>query len=72
MRQILEITIVGKKSKTGDCDAEPPETVPDAQDRLFSEPLSSLCYWVTILLPAIAGGYLIPGNSLILVSTPGR
>lgn len=58
MRQILETTIVGK-SETEDCNAEPLEAEPDAQELPFSEPVSSLCYWVTILLLAITGAYLI-------------
>ena len=58
MRQILEITIVGKKSETDDSNDEAVGADPDARDLLVWEPVSSLCYWVTILL-LIAGAYLI-------------
>jgi hypothetical protein len=59
MQQHLEATIIGKKTESVDSNVEQLEEEADAQDLLFSERLSSLCYWVTILLLAIAGGYLI-------------
>jgi hypothetical protein len=59
MPQNLETTIVGKKSETDDSNDEAVGADPDARDLLVWEPVSSLCYWVTILLLAIAGSYLI-------------
>ena len=59
MQQHLEATVAGNKTATGDSNIEQLESETDAQEFLFSEPVSSLCYWATIVLLAIAGAYLI-------------
>jgi hypothetical protein len=42
-----------------DADVESFETEEKTQDLLFSEPMSSLCYWASVCLLAAAGAYLI-------------
>jgi hypothetical protein len=59
MRRDFEAAATGSDMQIEDSTAEPFENGDGAQDLLFSEPMSSLCYWVSVVLLAVAGAYLI-------------
>lgn len=51
------LEVITKKENEAEDRREQPDA--DVQGFLFSEAMSSLCYWTTILLLAIASAYLI-------------
>ena len=59
MRRDLASPATVDNMQIEDTTAEPFEIGEGAQDLLFSEPMSSVCYWASILLLAVAGAYLI-------------
>ena len=59
MHRDLEAAATGSDMQIEDTAAESFGNGDGAQDLLFSESMSSLCYWVSVLLLAVAGAYLI-------------
>jgi hypothetical protein len=59
MHRDLEAPAIGSDMQIEDTAAESFGNGDGAQDLLFSEPMSSVCYWASILLLAVAGAYLI-------------
>lgn len=59
MRGDLETPALDHDIRAEDANAEAFETGEKTQDLLFSELMSSLCYWASICLLAAAGAYLI-------------